>query len=119
MNIIFILHLILFGLSVTIPFIGSDKLLLLNTVFLIGVLLHWMMNNNACFLTQVENWMTGRPSHETFFGRLFGDFYTNTEKCGHVSWLILIALIVYSVHKLIKRNVIQQFINDVRHVTVH
>lgn len=119
MNIIFLLHLILFLCSITIPFIGSDNLLLLNTVFLIGVLFHWMMNNNMCFLTQVENWMTGRPVDETFFGRLFGKFYTETERYGHVSWIIIIALIAYSIHKLVKRKVIQKFINDVRHIEVH
>lgn len=115
-KMIFALHLILFLFCILVPFFGSDELLLINTAFLIGVLFHWMMNNNACFLTQLENMITGRPNHETFFGRLFGDFYTKTEQCGHVSWIILIALILYSIHKVVKRQVLQKFIQNVRNI---
>lgn len=118
-NVIFALHLLIFLASVSIPFIGTDDMLLVNTAFLIGVVLHWMLNNNMCALTQFEKWVTGNTdSSTTFFGQLFGDFYTKAEQWGHISWIVTIALIVYSIHKLIKRNVIQKFIYNVRHIQV-
>ncbi len=111
-NFIFLLHLAMFLFCVIVPFFGSDELVLMNLVFMIGVLFHWMLNNNTCALTEFEKWITGNcDDTSTFFGRLFGDFYTKTEKYGHVSWVVILILIAISLRKVVKNKTLQKIIH--------
>jgi hypothetical protein len=48
------LHIVLILLVVLIPFIGNNYLLLLHTIFLPFVVLHWYINDNTCCLTLME-----------------------------------------------------------------
>lgn len=113
-NIIFILHVLIFLFVITVPFIGSDIFVLLNLVFMIGILVHWICNNNICVLTVIEKTIRGTPhDDQTFFGKLFDGVYT-FGKDSRISWWILCFLILFSLYKVIKGKVIQKFINELR-----
>ena len=36
---------------------------------------HWLMNDDTCFLTQVEVWVTNEHKDKTFMGRIMGPIY--------------------------------------------
>lgn len=120
-NLIFMLHVLIFLFVVTVPFIGSDMLVLLNLVFMLGILVHWICNNNICVLTVIEKHIRGTPDDtQTFFGKLFGGVYT-FGKDSKISWWILSFLILLSLYKVIKGKVIQKLINAIKHdyQTIH
>lgn len=120
-NLIYILHVLIFIFVVTTPFFGSDILVLMNLVFMIGILVHWICNNNICVLTVVEKFLRGTPDDtQTFFGKLFGGVYT-FGKDSKISWWILSFLIILSLYKVIKNKTIQYFINELRdgYKTIH
>lgn len=48
------LHIVFILLVVLIPFIGNNYFLLLHTIFLPFVVLHWYINDNTCCLTLME-----------------------------------------------------------------
>lgn len=105
-NILFILHVFIFLFVVVTPFTNYDILILLNMVFMMGIFLHWIVNNNICALTVLEKKLRGKENdEETFFGKLFGSVYT-FGKDEKISWIILIGLILFSLIKVIKRNTI-------------
>lgn len=105
-NILFILHIFIFLFVVVTPFTNYDILILLNMVFMMGIFLHWIVNNNICALTVLEKKLRGKENdEETFFGKLFGHVYT-FGKDEKISWVILIGLILFSLLKVIKRNTI-------------
>lgn len=111
-DFIFLLHVLTFIFVVSVPFIGSDTLVLLNLVFMFGILVHWICNNNICILTVVEKAIRGTPDDaQTFFGKLFGGVYT-FGKDSRISWWILGFLILLSLYKVIKGNVVPKLIND-------
>jgi hypothetical protein len=114
-NLIFILHVLIFLFVVTVPFIGPDMLVLMNLVFMLGILVHWICNNNICVLTVIEKSIRGTPhDDQTFFGKLFGGVYT-FGKDSRISWWILCFLILFSLYKVIKGKVIQRFIDAVKY----
>jgi hypothetical protein len=97
---------------VSVPFIGSPKWIAFNLVVLLAVLSHWILNNNVCFLTLIEKFVRGTPDDDrTFFGRLFGKFYTY-GKDDKTSWYIIILLILISVIK--SRSYIKELIDNYR-----
>lgn len=76
MNIIFVLHVIIFFLAVIIPFIGEKRIIRLYSLFIPVLFFHWMTNDDTCALTQIEMLLTGNEKKETFFGRLIKPIYT-------------------------------------------
>lgn len=111
-DFIFVLHVLIFIFVVSVPFIGSDMLVLLNLVFMVGILVHWICNNNICILTVIEKAVRGTPDDtQTFFGKLFGGVYS-FGKDSRISWWILSFLILLSLYKVIKGKVVQKLIDD-------
>lgn len=114
-DFIFVLHVLIFMFVVTVPFIGSDMLLLLNLVFMIGIIVHWICNNNICVLTVIEKAIRGTPDDtQTFFGKLFGGVYS-FGKDSKISWWILSFLILLSLYKVIKGNVVPKLIDEFKY----
>jgi len=97
-NLIFLLHILIFLFVVLVPFIGPPLLILLNLIFMIGILFHWMLGSDVCALTVLESYLRGEPMTETFFGRLFGPMYRIDFKTSKV---LLLLLILLSIKKLL------------------
>lgn len=79
MNIIFVLHTILFLASVIIPFTNNKDVLEFYSLVIPFIMFHWVMNDDTCALTQMEMYVTGNEKEGTFFGRLIGPVYTLSD----------------------------------------
>lgn len=47
-------HVVFVFFVILVPFIGSNYLLLLHSIFIPFIILHWICNDNTCVLTVVE-----------------------------------------------------------------
>lgn len=63
-NLIKIIHICVILFVVIIPFTGSPYLLLLHSVFIPFLLLHWVTNDNTCVLTTLEKHFRGIKTKE-------------------------------------------------------
>ena len=92
---------------VTIPFTNNHVLVLMNLLFMMLILLHWIVNNNVCALTMAEKMIrVTQDDDETFFGNIFGKFYT-FGKDERISWIVIILLIIFSTIKVVKNKTVQ------------
>lgn len=93
-DFIFGLHVLIFMAVVAIPFIGNQKWILIDLMFMWSVYLHWLLNDNTCALTVAEKMIRGTPDDEsTFFGRLFGKAY-DFGKDNKMSWFFIVLLMM-------------------------
>ena len=75
MNIIFYIHVLILLGGIFIPFVGAKEMLELYSLIIPFVFYHWLMNDDTCFLTQVEVWVTNEEKDKTFMGRIMGPVY--------------------------------------------
>ena len=75
MNIIFFIHLILFGAVLVTPFLKNTQLHEMYSIVIPFIFYHWSVNDDTCALTQMEMFVTGNSKEETFFGRIMGPIY--------------------------------------------
>ena len=80
MNIIFIIHTIVFISSLVIPFSSNVKFLKMYSVIIPFVFFHWAINDDTCALTLLESQLTGVKEKHTFFGRLMSPIYNMDNK---------------------------------------
>lgn len=106
-DLILFIHILMFLTIVTIPFTNNHVLVLMNLLFMMLILLHWIVNNNVCALTIAEKMIRGtQDDDETFFGNIFGKFYT-FGKDERISWIVIILLIIFSTIKVVKNKTVQ------------
>ena len=80
-KVIQFLHLLLCLFVVLGPFIIKQKEILAFYIFIIlFIMFHWVLANDTCALTLLEQFITGKPSNETFVGRLVKPVYNVTNK---------------------------------------
>jgi hypothetical protein len=72
MNIIFLIHVVLFCMALIIPFTNVEKWLVMYSLIIPFLFLHWATNDDTCALTELEVAITGKPKEQTFFNRLVG-----------------------------------------------
>lgn len=108
-DIVYLLHIFILLFVTIVPFTNYDTLILMNLVFMFGILFHWIINDNTCAFTMLEMKLRGLDSDETFFGKLFGKLYT-FGKDERITWLILVFLIILSTVKSLKNNTLQRVI---------
>ena len=76
MNIIALLHIIFIVWFVFVPFLTNHPLYLsMHIVFGIGMVFHWWMGSDICFLTWLEHKLFQTPINQTFMDRLVGSVY--------------------------------------------
>lgn len=111
-NIIFIIHLLLFTVSLILPFSDNKLHLLLFSICVPFVFWHWSINDDTCSLTQFEMYLTGVPKHEAFFGRLLGPIFKVSNRTSDVMlktlylFLFLIAQFKLFFKAVLKKNLI-------------
>jgi hypothetical protein len=57
----------------------TTKALSLYSIMVPFLFYHWSVNDDTCFLTQVEMMMTETPKDKTFMGRLVGPIYNLSD----------------------------------------
>jgi hypothetical protein len=93
MNIIFLIHTLIFITSLVVPFTSNVNWLKMYSVIIPFVFYHWAINDDTCALTILESRLTGTEEKNTFFGRLMGPIYTiDNETSDQVVKSILFSL---------------------------
>lgn len=72
-----ILHVLLILFVIIVPFIPNVEwtFLVLHISTVMSLLVHWLMNNDSCFLTLVETKMRGVESSESFIHSIVSPVY--------------------------------------------
>lgn len=83
-NIIYILHVLLFIATLTIPFSDDRKLLSLYSFIIVFVFFHWILNDDTCFLTHLESRCRNVSINKTFMQRLIGPIYNMNRDSSNV-----------------------------------
>jgi hypothetical protein len=100
-KVIFMLHAIIFLAGLIIPFVGNQQILALYSLLIPFLFYHWAVNDDTCFLTQVEMYVTDTPKHRTFMGRLIGPIYNVPDDIiGKLIKTVLFALWLFVQFKL-------------------
>jgi hypothetical protein len=118
-NLVYWSHFALSAFVLLTPFIGPDRWVLINLLFMLGIALHWVLNNNVCALTMLEKKLRGtQDDNSTFFGQVFGRAYT-FGRDDQVCWAILVFLILVSASKVVKRHILGTFIHEFRYSALY
>jgi hypothetical protein len=78
-NFIFFIHVLIVITGIVVPFIGTPQILSLYSIIVPFLFYHWAVNDDTCFLTQVEVLVTSTPKERTFMGRLIGPIYNLSD----------------------------------------
>ena len=93
--------MLLLIIGIILPFIGKSHHLEFYSILIPVLFLHWAFNDDACFLTNLEQAMTDTPKERTFMGRLVGPIYNlSDDAIGKSIKLILFSLWLYVQFKL-------------------
>lgn len=106
LNIIIILHVLLVAFIFLTPFVGSNYFLLLHSIIVPFIMIHWILNDNTCALTIIEQQIRSQiygkniSNDDCFIGKLVKpvyDFKANNEdstifiySCTIFLWLICV-----------------------------
>ena len=89
-----IIHLIVILIILIIPFSGSNYYLFSYIILVPFIILHWVLNNNSCCLTlmeqRVRERITGEPvdRNETYMHKLIGPIYDFKKDNNDLSFYI-------------------------------
>jgi hypothetical protein len=78
-KIIFYIHVLIVIACIVVPFLGTPQILSLYSIIVPFLFYHWSVNDDTCFLTQVEVLVTDTPKDKTFMGRLVGPIYNLSD----------------------------------------
>jgi len=78
-SIIFGLHGAFVFLGLVIPFLRDKRLLDLYSILIPFLFYHWAVNDDTCFMTNMEVFFTDTPKERTFMGRLIGPVYNVSD----------------------------------------
>jgi len=118
--LIMLLHSLYILFVVVTPFTNSIQLLMLHSVMIPFMILHWLTNNNTCALTIIEHSLRKRiygtdDVNECFTYRLITpiyDFKMNNEDFS--SFIILVTIVLWfmslsKLYKMYKNGDIEQY----------
>lgn len=105
-----IIHLLYLLFIIIVPFTNSNYLLLLHSIIVPFMVLHWITNNNTCSLTIAEHYIRKElyggdvDKNECFTSKLIEpiyDFTQNYEQFSNYIYIITILLWCLSTGKLV------------------
>jgi len=107
-KLINLFHLILLLCVIIVPFLNSPYFLVMHSIFIPFLILHWVTNNNTCVLTTTEKYFRGvkkvEEEKDCFTCRLINpmfDFTKDYDKFSQMTYILTIGLWLISVSKLI------------------
>lgn len=127
LNLIRLCHILVIMFIVLVPFFNNNYFLLLHSICVPFIMLHWLVNDNTCALTLAEQHireqMSGKPcdKNECFTAHLIEpiyDFKANNEDLSIIIYVITIGLWLLSAGKLYskyKSGEIQTFMDLVKY----
>lgn len=107
-NLIWVLHVLFVCFVVLTPFTDQEELLTLHAFIIPFMCFHWVLADDTCFLTLVEQQLRGVSSDKSFFHTLISPIYKpvefNDPLVRQGVWVTTLILWALSVRKLRKRN---------------
>lgn len=79
MNVIGVLHLLIYLFMILAHFSFNLYILWMHIIFSCGILLHWILNDNKCFLTELEATLRDVAVKETLSSKLFSPIIEPNE----------------------------------------
>lgn len=108
-NIVRAFHFIVVVFITLVPFTWNPGFLLLNSVFIPGILFHWIVNSDICALTIIEQKLRGlQTMQDGFIYQFIGPIFTmNRSSFSKVLYVLLIVLWAITIYKLWSMGVYQ------------
>lgn len=115
---IMLLHLLFVLFIILVPFIGNNYFLLLHSITVPFIIIHWILNDNSCVLTQIE-----KQLRKQYYGQAINDndcftynlvapiydFANNYHTFTILIYIITIMLWAISVYKLYQKFSLNEF----------
>lgn len=101
--IIRVIHYLIVLFFILAPFSDSEFILTLHFILVPFLMLHWVTNQSACALTELEKFLTGKTEDDdTFIGKIVGPVYKfqSCEEQNMFVWSVLILLWLFTLYKL-------------------
>lgn len=100
-DVIYTFHIFIVLFVLMAPFSNIPAILILHIVSSISLIIHWLVNSNACILTILESQLRGISKDNTFSHQFISPIYDMSEtKWSTFCYLITIFLIIVSVYRL-------------------
>jgi hypothetical protein len=110
LSLINIIHLLVILFVFIAPFTNSTILLLLHAIIIPFIMLHWILNNDTCAITEIEKIMRKKINggkevnqNDCFSYKIISPIYnflSNNPNYSKLSWFITILLWSISIYKL-------------------
>lgn len=107
-NLIWLLHILLVVWLVVTPFTQNEPMLVLHLIMVPFLWFHWILNDDTCALTLIEQKLRGidpsECSEKSFFFNLVSPVYKiQDDAVRKISWVLSIALWLVTLSKVMKR----------------
>lgn len=101
-SIIRLIHIVLIMFILLGIFFEKKELVRIHAAILLSIMVHWILNNNSCFLTVLEKKIYGiENNEETFIYQIVSPIYTvNDDEISKLVYLFTFFIYSYSVYKL-------------------
>lgn len=97
-----LLHFLFIAFVVVTPFTNYINILGIHLITIPFLIMHWVLNNDICFLTEVEHKLSKKPRNKTFFGRLIQPVYRfNQQFEKRLLYTVTIVLWLITLKKII------------------
>jgi hypothetical protein len=122
-NVIAMLHVILISFVTFTPFVKvTNGLLCLHIVTCVGLLCHWLVNDDGCFLTILEAYLRGIDKSESMMHRIISPLYKIDDvalrKTVTFSTICLCALSFWRLHRSLRGEwSLKNFLNKINSVS--
>lgn len=114
LNFVFLLHLSLILFTILTPFYGSNYFLILNSVTIPFIMFHWILNENTCALTMIEDHIrckiTGKPidKESSFIRKIVEpvyDFKMNNNQFASLIYIVTFSIWLYNTYVLYNKYI--------------
>ncbi len=107
-TVIWILHILLVAWVIITPFTENEPMLVLHLIMLPFLWVHWLLNDDTCALTLMEQHLRGIDPSEcaekSFFYNLVSPVYKIQDaSIRELSWIVSIVLWLITLSKIVKK----------------
>jgi hypothetical protein len=95
-DVAFLVHLFIIVFTILGTFSTNQETVILAFALQVSILVHWIVNNKVCVLTQIEKYLRNEPDDgNTFFGKVFEGVYDR-----RINSIVLFLLLMTSLYRI-------------------
>lgn len=118
-NVVFVLHLLLIIFLISVPFVDVPwSVSLLHFTVIGSIIIHWLANDDSCFLTLLESKLRGIPQTSSFMHSLVNPIYQvkdeTLSQIGKIGLPVLGGISLYNIFQKDMKTEIERMINDLK-----